>query len=128
MRLARWWPSDAIIGLEALHASVAVPNLDIEVIQQLGSQPDRFVVVHAGYAKRRTADVIAAPKSENLVFAHAYLSAVETEENVVLSFVPTPLSTVMIATAMPAAIKPYSMAVAAESSRRKSLNFFIGEG
>ncbi len=33
-------------------------------------------------------------------------------ENVLLSVVPNPLTTAMIATEMPAAIKPYSIAVA----------------
>jgi hypothetical protein len=46
----------------------------------------------------------------------AYLSAVETDENVVLSLVPRPETTEMIASAIPAAIKPYSIAVAAFSS------------
>jgi hypothetical protein len=38
--------------------------------------------------------------------------------NFVLSAEPTPLTAVMIAIAMPAAIRPYSMAVAAVSSFR----------
>jgi hypothetical protein len=37
--------------------------------------------------------------------------------NVLESFVPRPFTTVMIATEMPAAINPYSIAVAPESSR-----------
>jgi hypothetical protein len=40
------------------------------------------------------------------------LSAVEIEENVVLSFVPTPFTAVMMASATPAAMRAYSMAVA----------------
>jgi hypothetical protein len=38
--------------------------------------------------------------------------------NVVFIFVPSPVTTGMMATAMPAAIRPYSMAVAARSSRK----------
>jgi hypothetical protein len=38
---------------------------------------------------------------------------------VVFSLEPSPLTTVMIATAMPAAMIPYSIAVAADSSRIK---------
>jgi hypothetical protein len=53
----------------------------------------------------------------------AYLSAVEIAENVVLSLVPRPVITGMIATAMPAAIRPYSMAVAADSSCKKAISF-----
>ena len=49
----------------------------------------------------------------------AYLSAVETVEKVEVSFVPRPCTTAMIATAMPAAMRPYSMAVAAVSSLKK---------
>ena len=42
-----------------------------------------------------------------------------------LSFVPTPFTIVMMAIEMPAAIRPYSMAVAAVSSLRKARNFCI---
>ena len=44
------------------------------------------------------------------------------ELNVVLSLVPLPLTTAMIATEMPAAIRPYSMAVAPNSSFRNDRN------
>jgi hypothetical protein len=47
----------------------------------------------------------------------------EIDENVVWSFVPMPFTTAMMATEMPAAIKPYSMAVAPDSSFRKALSF-----
>jgi hypothetical protein len=46
------------------------------------------------------------------------LSAVVIVENVVLSLVPRPPITDMIATAIPVAIRPYSIAVAAFSSFR----------
>ena len=49
----------------------------------------------------------------------------EIDENVVLSLVPRPLTTLIMATEMPAAIKPYSMAVAPDSSFRKALSFLI---
>lgn len=39
-----------------------------------------------------------------------------------LSFVPTPFTVAMIAIDMPAAIRPYSIAVAQDSSFRKALN------
>jgi hypothetical protein len=56
-----------------------------------------------------------------------YLSAVETDENVVFRFVPRPCTTAMIATEMPAAMSPYSMAVAAVSSfKKEDKRFFIG--
>jgi hypothetical protein len=41
------------------------------------------------------------------------------------SLVPRPLTVAMIATEMPAAIKPYSMAVAADSSARNLRIIFI---
>jgi hypothetical protein len=47
----------------------------------------------------------------------------EIDENVVWSFVPMPFTTAMMATEMPAAIKPYSMAVAPDSSFRKASSF-----
>ena len=49
-------------------------------------------------------EFIAAVLGLTAVF---YLSAVETVENVVLSFVPRPCVTAIMATAIPAAIKPY---------------------
>ena len=55
----------------------------------------------------------------------AYFNCDEIEEKVVLSFVPRPFTTLMIATEMPAAIRPYSMAVAAVSSFRKALSVQI---
>ena len=58
-------------------------------------------------------------------FRLAYLRAVETDEKVVVSFVPRPCTTAMIATEMPAAMSPYSMAVAAVSSLRKEDMRFV---
>src|ERR1700742_2025890 len=49
----------------------------------------------------------------------AYLMLVETVVNVVERLVPTTWTAPMITTAMSAAIRPYSMAVAPDSSRRK---------
>jgi hypothetical protein len=56
----------------------------------------------------------------------AYFNCVEIEVNVVLSLVPRPFTTVMMAMEMPAAIRPYSMAVAPDSSLRKALSVFMG--
>src|SRR5438270_13675288 len=55
-----------------------------------------------------------------------YLIAVVMLLNVVLSLLPRPCTTVMIATEMPAAIRPYSMAVAPDSSLAKRLRVFMG--
>jgi len=52
-----------------------------------------------------------------------YFNCVEIEENVELSFVPRPFTTVMMAMEIPAAISPYSMAVAPDSSFRNALSF-----
>src|ERR1700676_3517840 len=49
-----------------------------------------------------------------------------TEVKVVFRLVPTPCTTAMIATEMPAAMRPYSMAVAPDSSLAKRFTrFFI---
>jgi|SRR5580704_8215116 hypothetical protein len=48
-------------------------------------------------------------------------------ENVVLSLVPRPVITGIIATAIPAAIRPYSIAVAALSSFGKRMNRATGD-
>jgi hypothetical protein len=56
-----------------------------------------------------------------------YFSAVWTLVKVVFSLEPRPETTVMIATEMPAAIRPYSMAVAPDSSFTKhASSFFMG--
>jgi hypothetical protein len=49
------------------------------------------------------------------LFRVVYFSEVLIEPKLVLSWVPTPCTAAMIARAMPAAIKPYSMAVAPDS-------------
>jgi hypothetical protein len=54
-----------------------------------------------------------------------YFRAVLTAVNLVLSAVPTPLTALTIAIAMPAAIRPYSMAVAPVSSAKNLRMVFI---
>ena len=48
-----------------------------------------------------------------------YFSELLIEVNLSLRFVPTPLTTAIMASAMPAAIRPYSIAVAPDSSDKK---------
>jgi hypothetical protein len=48
-----------------------------------------------------------------------YFIAVETDEKVVFKLVPRAWTVAMIATAMPAAMRPYSIAVAPVSSAKK---------
>jgi hypothetical protein len=48
-----------------------------------------------------------------------YFSELLIEVNLSLRFVPTPLTTAIMASAMPAAISPYSIAVAPDSSDKK---------
>src|SRR5262245_41647704 len=56
----------------------------------------------------------------------AYLSEPLIELNLAFRLVPMPLTTAMIASEMPAAIRPYSIAVAPDSSFTKRANrFFI---
>jgi hypothetical protein len=52
--------------------------------------------------------------------AEDYLSEVLSEVKTVFRLVPRPFTAAMIAKAMPAAMRPYSMAVAPESSDRNS--------
>ena len=55
-----------------------------------------------------------------------YLSWVEMLVNLVFSELPRPFTTAMIATEIPAAIRPYSMAVAPETSfTKRTKRFFI---
>ena len=58
-------------------------------------------------------------RSEGYRKTNDYFNAVFTDVKVVLSVVPSAVTTVIIAIEIPAAIKPYSIAVAAESSFRK---------
>jgi hypothetical protein len=55
----------------------------------------------------------------NLKETETYFSEVLMSVNLVLRFVPRPLTTAIMASEMPAAIKPYSMAVAPDSSEKK---------
>ena len=50
---------------------------------------------------------------------------VEIDENLVLSFAPKLFTTAMMATEMPAAMRPYSVALAALSSFRKAFSVFV---
>jgi len=63
--------------------------------------------------------VSAMPKTPG--FRLAYFSAVETDPKVVFKAVPTVATATMIATEMPAAMRPYSMAVAPDSFRTKRM-------
>jgi hypothetical protein len=54
--------------------------------------------------------------------ARTYLSELEIDVNCVFRLVPSPFTTAMIAREMPAAIRPYSIAVAPLSSEK---NFLI---
>ena len=53
-----------------------------------------------------------------------YLSELLIDVNLVLSLLPRPFTTAMIASAMPAAIRPYSMAVAPDSSAKNARMVF----
>jgi len=57
----------------------------------------------------------------------AYLSEVLIELNLVFKLLPRPLTTAIIASEMPAAMRPYSIAVAPDSSfTKRAIRFFIG--
>ena len=54
-----------------------------------------------------------------------YFSADETDEKVVLRLEPSPFTTEIIARATPEAMRPYSIAVAADLSFRKAFSVLI---
>lgn len=60
-----------------------------------------------------------------LYYAAFYLRELLIALNLVLSLPPIPFTTAIIASAMPAAIKPYSIAVAPESSAKNLRMAFI---
>ena len=76
--------------------------------------------VRAGKSKQAIASAFEAAllRSAPVAAEYVYLSAVESVENVVFSLVPRPVITGMIANAIPVAMRPYSIAVAAFSSLR----------
>jgi hypothetical protein len=84
------------------------------------SLPFRYRIISAS----ARADAIRAErpieaKADLTGLPWAYLIAVATELNVVVRFVPTVPRVVRMATEMSAAMRPYSMAVAPDSSRKK---------
>ena len=54
--------------------------------------------------------------------AGRYFRALETDANVPLRLLPVPFTAAMMATAIPDAMRPYSMAVAPDSSSRKAVS------
>jgi len=54
------------------------------------------------------------------MLAEAYFNWVETEVKVVFKLTPRPFTVAMIAMEIPAAIRPYSMAVAPSSFRKNA--------
>jgi hypothetical protein len=74
---------------------------------------------------RRIAPNIGPEDGQNLPppTEAAYFSPDETDPNVVFRFVPVLFKAPMIATAIPDAMSPYSMAVAPDSSARNAFSF-----
>ncbi|CCE07666.1 hypothetical protein BRAS3843_230067 [Bradyrhizobium sp. STM 3843] len=74
-------------------------------------------------------ETIKAPGRRGLrcsVVATAYLSEVLIELNLLLRLEPRPFTAAMIASEIPAAIRPYSIAVAPDSSfTKRARRFFI---
>jgi hypothetical protein len=58
------------------------------------------------------------PFGKGSIGRNAYFSELLIDVNWVLRFVPRPFTAAMIASEMPAAIRPYSIAVAPDSSDR----------
>src|ERR1700683_5352 len=72
--------------------------------------------------KLHAIEAAADRKKMRLPIETAYFSAVEIVWKVDLRWLPTPVITGMIARAIPLAMRPYSMAVAPDSSLRKATN------
>jgi hypothetical protein len=69
-----------------------------------------------------TACWVAPWQDDGPVRKGGYFSELLMEVNLLLSLEPMPFTTLMIASEIPAAIKPYSMAVAPVSSRKNLMN------
>jgi len=89
--------------------------------------PPGAVVRRAAFVNVPSRRALEIERGRKLCGPHKsfYFSEVLTEVNTPLRLEPTPLTAVMIAMAMPAAIRPYSMAVAPDSSDKnlKKLHF-----
>jgi hypothetical protein len=64
-------------------------------------------------------------RGQSLKSRTAYFNELLIEENLVLSFAPIPFTAAIMASAMPAAMRPYSIAVAAVSSARNLRMIFM---
>jgi len=65
---------------------------------------------------RRTFNAWLELAKKQFPAANGYFNEVLIEPNMVFRLLPSPLTAAMIASAIPAAIRPYSMAVAPDSS------------
>jgi hypothetical protein len=70
----------------------------------------------------RVIDIHAVPRYPLGIRRRDYFSELLIDVNLVFSLAPRPFTTLMIASEMPAAIRPYSIAVAPDSFRK---NFII---
>jgi hypothetical protein len=101
--------------LVALVASESFDRRQTPIRRQRGSQPHRPRAfgqsgeIH-GHAHERGRQTEAASGMGSI--GRAYFNELDTLVKVLFNCVPTPATTAMMATAMPAAIKPYSIAVA----------------
>ena len=95
----------------------------------LGVPPD-LVAVSAMKAESVDGQEYARHASQKHQMSHEapYFNCDEIDENVVLSFGPIPYTVAMIASAMPLAIRLYSMAVAPDSSAKNWRSFAIMAG
>src|ERR1700686_859412 len=76
---------------------------------------------------RETTKAPGPPRPLCLPATDVYFSEALIEVNLAFRLVPRPLTTAMIASEIPAAIRPYSMAVAPDSSlTKRAIRFFIG--
>ena len=76
-----------------------------------------------GSGARPAAHLPASGSILDGLYRKDYLSELLTDVNTLLRLVPSPFTATMIAMEIPAAIRPYSMAVAPFWSDRKSRNF-----
>src|SRR5258708_28148807 len=103
-------PWEANVGLSSTRVGTAAPRFD----------PTVSFCAWRSWLRRRVLFLKKGPAiGDGLQSIRGYFSEVLIELNLAFRVVPTPLTTAMIARAIPAAIKPYSMAVAADSSRTK---------
>ena len=121
-----------ISAMKAIHvgavAQVDLADAAIAVIQRRTGVADETALAALNAGGTRELKIernLNGGRAQAANLRRSYFNELLIEENLVLSFTPIPFTAAMMASEMPAAIRPYSMAVAAVSSARNLRMVFM---